>query len=183
MLNTTELGAYIDDRLTRSAFRLETLALYDVESNGSDFERFMAGETSPTPGRKQAWLERLSREAAAGIRNHRVHTLSRPLTDYLRFECEWGYVYNAAAGEEIGILDVTDRQAPSGLADHDFWLIDDEHAIRMYYDDQGRYVGAEPTPELLDAYRHARDVAVASAVPFVQWWREHVEEHQANVSA
>jgi len=27
--------------------------------------------------------------------NQRVHVLRTPLSDYLRFECEWGYAYNA----------------------------------------------------------------------------------------
>lgn len=183
MLSANELGRHIDDRLSQSAFRLELLDLYDVESNGDDFERFVAGEDSPTPGRKDPWLARLRHEAAAGIRNHRVHILSRPLTAYLRYECEWGYSLNVDAGEEIGILDTSKHPAPADLVDHDFWLIDDEHAIRMHYDAQGRFVGAEPAPDLLETYRHSRDVAVAAAMPFHTWWRRHPEEHRANVNA
>lgn len=183
MLNVTELGAHIDARLTRSAFRLELLDLYNVASDGGDFHRFVAGEDGPTPGRKQPWLDRLRREATAGIHNHRVHVLKRPLNDYLRFECQWGYLLNADAGEDIRILDVSERPAPPGLVDHDFWLIDDEHAIRMYYDDDGRFVGAEPVPELLEAYRQSRDAAIAAAEPFADWWRDHPEEHRANVNA
>lgn len=178
MLTAADLGNYIDSRLTRAAFRLEVLDQYDVDSDGDDYRRFLAGETAPTPERKGLWLERLRQDAAQGILNHRVHVLRRPLTDYLRYEAEWGYAYNAAAGEGIGILDTTDQPAPDVLVDHDFWLIDDQHAVRMHYSAHGEFVGAEPVPELLDAYRKARDAAVAAAEPFALWWANHPEEHR-----
>jgi hypothetical protein len=172
VLTAPDLGEYIDARLTRSAFRLELLDRYDVESDGADYERFLRGESTPTMDRKNPWLNRLRRERAAGIHNHRVHVLRTPLTDYLRYECEWGYAYNAAAGEDIRILDVTERSVPDGLVDHDFWLIDDEHGIRMHYDAGGRFIGAEPVADPAP-YRRARDVAVAVAEPFDNWWSRH----------
>jgi hypothetical protein len=183
MLSATDLGSYIDSRLTRSAFRLELLDQYDVDSDGDDFRRFVSGETAPTPERKRPWLQRLRQDAAQGILNHRVHVLRRPLTDYLRYEAEWGYAYNAAAGEDIGILDTTDQAPPDGLVDHDFWLIDDQYAIRMYYSDLGEFIGAEPAPDLLNTYRQARDVAIAAAEPFALWWANHPEEHRGTRAA
>lgn len=182
MLDAAELGAYIDTKLTRSAFRLELLDRYDVESDGDDFQRFMTGEPAPSAQRKQPWLDRLRREAAAGILNHRVHVLRRPLTDYLRYECEWGYLPNSAY-EDIGILDLTERSRPDGLVDHDFWLIDNEHPIRMHYDGGGRFLGAQPAPDLLDAYRTARDVATTLAEPFRKWWQRHPEEWREHHAA
>jgi hypothetical protein len=189
MLTATELGDYIDARLTRSAFRLELLDRYDVESDGVDFARYLRGEPEPTPERKQPWLDRLQREREAGILNHRVHVLRTPLTDYLRYECEWGYAPNAAAGEDIRILDLAERQLPActrlaHLVDHDFWLIDNRHAIRMHYDDDGRFLGAEPVPDSqLARYQHARDAAIAAAEPFNRWWARHPEEWRANRAA
>jgi hypothetical protein len=176
MLTASELGDYIDTRLTRSAFRLETLDRYDVGSDGDDFARYLRGEPRPTPERKQPWLARLRREREAGILNHRVHVLSTPLTDYLRYECEWGHLPNAEL-EDIRILDLAERPRPDGLVDHDFWLIDDRDAIRMHYDPGGRFLGAEPLDRgHVDRYRRARDAAVAAAEPFVTWWARHPEE-------
>jgi hypothetical protein len=37
MLDEKELGDYIDSRFTRVLFRLETLDLYDVASNGDEY--------------------------------------------------------------------------------------------------------------------------------------------------
>jgi hypothetical protein len=183
VLTAAELGAYIDTRLTRSAFRLETLDRYDVGSDGDDFARYLRGEPEPTPERKQPWLDRLRREAEAGILNHRVHVLSTPLTDYLRYECEWGYAHNAAAGEDIRIIDTSDQVRPDELVDHDFWLVDDRHAIRMYYDEAGHFLGADPLGDAdLHLYRRARDAAVATAEPFTAWWERHREEWRTSAA-
>lgn len=78
--------------------------MYEVASDGEDYRRYVRGEPGPDLARKGPWLERLRREAAAGIRNQRVHIMRSPLTDYLRYECEWGYVPNAAA-----LADLDDR--------------------------------------------------------------------------
>jgi hypothetical protein len=179
VLDAAELGRYIDERLTQSAFRLELLDSYEVEADGDDFARYLRGEPDPTVERKQPWLDRLRREREAGILNQRVHVLSTPLTDYLRYECEWGYGPNAAAGEDIRIVDLTERAAPSGLVDHDFWLIDDRYAIRMHYDAEGRFLGAEPIAEAqLPRYQRAREAAVAAGEPLAVWWARHPEEHR-----
>lgn len=183
MLTAAELGDYIDSRLTRSAFRLETLNRYDVGSDEDDFARYLRGEPGPTPRRKQPWLDRLRRERDAGIHNHRVHVLSTPLTDYLRYECEWGHAPNAEF-EDIRILDTAERPRPDGLVDHDFWLVDDRDVVRMHYDDAGRYLGAEPLdPDHAPRYRRARDVAVAAAEPFATWWARHPEERREHPTA
>jgi len=180
LLSIDELGEYIDSRLTRSAFRLELLDRYLVDSDGADLARYLAGKSQPTAGGKRPWLDRLRREHASGILNHRVHVLRTPLSDYLRYECEWAYAFNAAAGEDIRIIDLAEQVAPDGLGAHDFWLIDDQYAIRMCYDDDGRYVGAEPVDAIeLPHYRRVRDTAVAAGEPFTAWWSRHPEEWQA----
>lgn len=179
MLTGLELGEYIDRHLTRSAFRLEVLDRYDVASDGTDFERFLRGEPEPTWERKQPWLDHLRRERASGILRHRVHVLRTPLTDYLRYECEWGYALNSEAGEDIRILDLSERPLPDSLPDHDFWLIDDQFPIRMHYDKDGVFLGADPADNsALPGYRLARDRAVAAAEAFGAWWDRHREEHR-----
>jgi hypothetical protein len=183
MLTAAELGDYIDSRLTRSAFRLETLDNYDVGSDGEDFARYLRGEPGPTPERKRPWLDRLRREKQAGILNHRVHVLTTPLTDYLRYECEWGYQPNAEF-EDICILDLTERPRPEGLVEHDFWLIDDRDGIRMHYDPVGRFLGAEPVEtDQVRLYQRCRDVAATAAEPFGTWWARHPEEWQDHHAA
>ena len=184
MLDVTGLGEYVDAHFTRRAFRLETLAAYDVATDDNDVGRYLRGEPEPDPARKGPWLERLRSERREGKRRQRVHVVRSPLSDYLRYECEWGYLPNVAAGEDIWILDLAERPVPAGLVDHDFWLLDDEHVIRMHYDGQGRFVGAEILDDAqLPRYRRARDEAIEAAEPFLDYWQRRPEDHRANWSA
>lgn len=174
MLDERELGKYIDSRFTRTLFRLETRDLYDVHSNGNEFQRYVDGGRKPDPERKKPWMEHIRDEVSRGLHTYRVHVLRSPLNDYLRFECEWGYVYNARAGEHIRILDLAERGRPPGLVDEDFWLIDDRDVVRMHYDDLGQYVGADRAPDHdRDRYVAAREAAWSSGVDFADYWIAH----------
>lgn len=76
-------------------------------------------------------------------------------------------------GEEFFILDITD--GPNPLRDvPDFWFFDSESVAVMEYDDVGKYRGAEilPSNRTPEFVRH-RDVALAHAEPFTEWWAKH----------
>lgn len=174
MLDEQALGEHIDSRFTRNLFRLETLDLYDVSSNGDEYQRYVSGEVTPDPERKKPWMEHIRGEVARGLHTYRVHVVRSPLNDYLRFECEWDYVYNARAGEHIRILDLAESPRPTDLLDEDFWLIDDQEVLKMHYSDGGRFIGAEVAPdEVVQRYLAAKDAAWASAVDFSDYWKTH----------
>ncbi len=185
MLDAPRLGELIRSRFTRSAFRLETLDAYDVGDDGGDVARYLRGEPEPDPERKGAWLARLRAERAAGKMRQRVHVLRGPLSGYLRYECEWGYLPNVTAGEDVRILDLAERpRPPAADIDHDFWLLDDQVVARMHYDQSGRFAGAEILADAeLPRYRAARDAALEAAEPFTRYWRRHPEYHRANQAA
>lgn len=149
-----------------SAFRLETLPQYLVEQEAEDFRRFR--EEQPLPERtpeNNEWLRLIAETTAAGRRWQVVHVLSRPLTDYLRYELA-RYPDNVKAGQEVRIADRAWHPELDDL-DEDFWLLDDKLAVRMRYDDQGHFVGSETTedPTYLARCRQQRDLALAQSVP------------------
>jgi hypothetical protein len=182
LLNERELGELLDQAQT-DLFRLETLASYDVGSDGGDFARYVAGEPGPDPARKEPWLARLRADAERGLRNRRVHVLRSPVGDYLRYESEWGYLPNSGAGEDIRILDLAEVGAPHGLVAEDFWLMDNGTVVRMHYDDAGRFLGASVAPKWqLLRYRWAAGAAWHASVPFGDWWAAHPQYHRARVS-
>ncbi len=186
MLDLPALGAYLTKRHTRDLFRLETLAHYDAASDDEDYHRYLRGDHAPAAAGKAAWLERLRTDTAAGRRWRRVHVVTPPLTDYLRYECEWGYTYNVAEGEDVRILDLSTSPAGAELlgAVGDFFLVDDEHPVRMDYDETGRFRGAVPVdPALLATYQAMTAAAWTVAEPFSAWWTEHPEHHRAGHAA
>ncbi|WP_239028279.1 DUF6879 family protein [Pseudonocardia acidicola] len=179
-MTAAELRDFIKEHFTETAFRLEVLQQYEVASDGNDFGRYLRGEPAPTLERKGPWLQRLRNERARGLYRHRVRIVTAPVTDYTRFECEWGYAPNAEAGEDIRILDLAERDWPE-LAPgvhQDFWLLDNEHALSMHYGPTGEFLGATAEHNLLPAFRDARDLLWDTAEPFTEWWPRHIELHR-----
>ena len=181
LLDLPAIDAFIEERFTRSAFRLEVLDRYTVDSDQENVERYLAGDPAPSWADGDEWMEQLTRERAEGKRRYRVHVLGSPLTDYLRYECDWGYAYTSQAGEEIYILDLAETLRPGGLINEAFWLLDGEHVLVMRYDSEGRLLGGEPLAAA-DAprYRRCRDVALAQAQPFSRYWAEHPQFWREN---
>jgi len=176
-LSPAEFGAVFQS-FTASAFRLETLSEYRVEESAHKVELFLKGTPLP-PDHNDAWCQLVSAAQMAGKRMSRVHVIPRRLTPYLRYEIEWGYVFNAEAGEEILLL-AHDR--PSEIFDTwplpDFWLFDDgterRTCVRMHYDSTGQFQFGQlvADPSEFHTYRRARDVAVDHAVSLQQYLAE-----------
>jgi len=181
MIDLDELDALLDG--CRTLFRLETLDVYEVASDGSDYRRYLDGEPEPDWERKQPWLDELRAVRNAGDYRHRVHVLRTPLGPYLRYECEWGYAYNVQVGEDIRILDLSETPEPTGLVDHDFWLADNELVVLMHYDDAGQFLGGEALPATeTPRYVAARNAAWEAATPFEPWWAARPQYHRSTRS-
>ncbi|MER0241310.1 DUF6879 family protein [Streptomyces sp. HSW2009] len=168
MLAGEEFGRLFED-FERTAFRLETLDAYDVEEEREEIARFLAGADMGPEWADNPWVRSMTDK---GKQVARVHVLSSPLTDYLRYELS-AYPGNITAGESIGIIDRSEQTAPE-LPDHDFWLFDDRDVYRMHYTAAGAFIGGELLPpDALAAYQGHRDRAVAATVPFADYWERH----------
>ncbi|WP_219416429.1 DUF6879 family protein [Pseudonocardia nigra] len=184
MLDLPALARFLDGHHHHDLFRLETLDRYRSASDGDDLDRFLHGEPEPDRAGKQAWLDKLRTDAVAGRRRRRVHVVTPPLSDYLRYECEWGYADNSAAGEEIRILDLS--RAPDGadllLRVGDFYLADDLHVATVDYDPNGQFLAAAVVEQpLVAAYVELAETAWRLAEPFEGWWNTHPEFHRATL--
>ena len=177
MLTETELDE-LWDGLEREAFRLETLDSYSVPHEADVVRRYFAGEPYDETDFARGWADYVAGMTARGVTYHRVHVVHSPLSEYLRYECEWGYTRYTQRGERAYILDTAEVARPRDVPDYDFWLLDDMHVIRMHYDD-GAFTGAELLPAAaLEQHRRARDAAIAAATPFETWWAAHPQFHR-----
>lgn len=167
------------DRFSWSAWRYETLDRYDVASDDDGFQRYLDGR-DPDPGFGVAWRRWLGDRRAEGRRIYRTRVLYRKPSPYLRFEFEWGYTGNAAAGEQIRILDLTERPRPPAVIQAETWLMDLARVAVMAYTDSGAFSHAD-TAEGDDAtpYVRAAQQAWDAGEPFEQWWDRHPEYHRA----
>lgn len=167
-MNVDELTRLFDT-FEHSAFRLEQLQTYLVPQEADEFEAFKAGKPLPlaTPA-TSPWLAKIASDTAAGKRWYRVRIVDHPLTDYTRHELR-AYQSNAGAGEQINIVDRDTRPDLDRLRE-DFWLLDDRLVIRMRYDDEGHFLGADKAdPSTLDLYRRNRDLVLDVAVPLHEY--------------
>ncbi|WP_431868856.1 DUF6879 family protein [Nocardiopsis eucommiae] len=150
-----------------TAFRLETLQVYDVGYEEEAFRRFLAdGERISTASHRE-W----TRIVGSGRRFRRVHVVTEPLTDYLRFESVCAYRASVEAGEDVNILPVDEGSWPKDIPRFDYWLFDSERLVRMNYTTDGTML----TPELVTAPEEVvranavRDRALHVATPFPEY--------------
>ena len=151
-----------------SAFRLELRQVYTMPDEEEDLAAFAQGQLPP-PGYHYGWLDTVADAKRQGKTMRRVRIVTRPLSSYTKWEFVWGFAWNAKAGEDIRILDVTDGQGPE-LPDHDFWLFDDTTVVKLLYRPNGTQIGRElvEQPDLA-AYLAWRDAAWQASVPYTDY--------------
>jgi hypothetical protein len=148
--------------IRRSAFRLETLEAYAVEDEQADFELFLAGRPGPPPW--QDWLEQVSTQTRQGKTVARVRILAEPPTDYQRWML-WAQPWYAKAGEDMRYMSRSQATAIHLPLEVDWWLLDDEQLVLMYFTGTGEIAGKAliTEPAILARHREWRDLAVRHA--------------------
>ncbi|MET7574127.1 DUF6879 family protein [Streptomyces sp. NPDC005492] len=151
------------DSMEREAWRLETLPVYRVPQEVEAIRRFEAGE-AVTREATLPWCERIKGYVAGGRSVGRVHIVTQPLSDYLRFEFEY-YRHNVEAGEDARILDVTNRPNPlEGV--QDFWFFDRSRIVLMHYEPDGTQISRQVYEGDPEPFREYQRIALAESVPF-----------------
>jgi hypothetical protein len=150
------------------AWRLETLPQYLMPQESEELEAFRAGKRVDPNTYSSPYTENLKQIRREGKSKGRVHILTRPLSEYLRFEFARYYAPHVRAGEEIRILDVTERENPLPEV-RDFWMFDRSKVVLMHYEENGKQISRElyegdPAP-----FIEYQQIAVAESVPFLEY--------------
>jgi hypothetical protein len=133
-----------------------------------EFAAFRAGKRIDPRTVSNEYTDRLRRQVAEGRSQGRVHIVTRPLSPYLLFEFSQYYAPHALAGEEIRILDVSDRANPlEGV--QDFWIFDGTEVVLMNYDPDGRQLSREVHDGVAARFVEHQRIAVAESVPFEEY--------------
>ena len=151
------------------AFRLELLGEYNIPEEAEQFRRFLEGAPPPEIPPHEEWLQYVRARRSEHKQIARVRGFSYPLSSYLKFETEWGYVHSIRAGEEVGALPIEEHRdlLESVPVIKDFWLFDDEHAYFVEYDFLGRFLGASKIlDEFVDQYKMLAESLKRRALSF-----------------
>lgn len=184
-LTVADLSGFIGSRHRTDLLRVQTRDLYSVASDGEDFRRYVEGfRFEPSQARKD-WAAKLRADKAVGKVRRNVHVVREPLTRFLAFQFEVGYLYNAEAGQDIRILSVGAGAAAAHLMHvGDFTVVEHKDVVRNRYDEHGRFLGAvQASSDAAQVHAALAEVVWESAVPFVEWWAQHPQYHRAMQAA
>ncbi len=178
LLSIGELEA-VFGRFRSSVFRFEAQQVYAAPDEEPILGAFLAGRPRPPDPGKEEWAALVRAGRRGGRAFQRVHVVTEPLTDYLRFELTWGYAPNVAAGEDIRVVALAAGEPwPADLPRHDFWLFDAAELYTVHYHpDTGAWLGVEPTPSPGDVARACRwrDAAWHRGTPWGRYVGERPE--------
>ena len=163
-----------------TAYRLETLQSYAGSGEDEDLAAFAAGRPEPGSPEKDEWTAMIAANHRAGRIQQRVHVVTEPLTDYMRFELTWAYAPNVAAGEDIRIIPIPAGDWPFDIPHLDYWLFDSRDLYINRYTEDGTWLGAEPVedPDQIVSACYWRDAALYRAVPWRQYIATRPELHR-----
>lgn len=161
------LGLYLGIRW--QAVRWEGLQLYRVPWEDDQIAAWKRAAPPPRSREIEASLETIQRIAGSGRRIVRVRGVRQPLSEYTRYEFEVAYPTNAAAGEQISVVDLDEH--PEFDAVCDFVIFDDDDVVRYRYDEAGHLSGYDFTdlPQDLTECRDVRQRLLAAAVPLSEF--------------
>ena len=175
VISFEQLVQDFDGLFRHRVFRLETLDWYDAPNEREPYRRFLAGEPVD-PAWREPWKRLVRDVRASGRTMERVHIVSEPVSDYIRFELLHGYPANVDAGEDVRILGWDKAYALGvNVRNWDYWLFDDDRAAALDYGDDGSVVRVEMIDRrrLIQSYCTLRDVALKGATPLAKYVAEH----------
>ncbi|MFD6421663.1 DUF6879 family protein [Streptomyces sp. NPDC060198] len=156
------------ERFQREAWRLETLPQYLMPQEAEEFAAFSSGLRIDPRTVSNEYTDRLRRQVVEGRSQGRVHIVTRPLSEYVRFEFSQYYLPHSLAGEHIRILDVTDRENPL-VGAQDFWIFDRAEVVLMNYHPDGRQISRTVHEGDIAPFVEFRRIAIEESVPFEEY--------------
>lgn len=162
-----------DSLFRRRLHRLETLDDYCAANERGPYARFLAGEPDDLAWRGP-WKQYVREVRESGRTMSRVHIVSEPPTDYIRFELLRAYPANVEAGEDVRILG-RQKAHDEWLGFYDYWLFDDELGAILVYDASGSVVRVEMTRDAptLEWMCSERDDMLGLSSPLAEYVAAH----------
>ncbi|WP_329570665.1 DUF6879 family protein [Kitasatospora sp. NBC_01266] len=149
------------------AWRLETLPAYRVSQEVDELRAFRAGERIDPHTHSNEYTDDLKRVRREGKVKGRVHIVMRPLSEYLRYEFMY-YLPHVWAGEDVRIMDVTDRPNPlAGVTD--YWMFDQREVVLMNYLPDGTQIDRTVFEGDVSPFIEYQRIAIAESVPFEEY--------------
>lgn len=159
------------DAYERDAWRFEAQPTYTMPKETENIARFLRDEPKPADHNAR-WHERVHAYVNSGRTIGRVRVVRQPLTEYQRYQFAWGIPGNIASGEDIRILDVTQRDYGLPLSGTDWWMFDETRVVHLNFRPDGTQISREMFDGDISPYLDWKRTALAHAVPFSEYLKE-----------
>jgi hypothetical protein len=176
-LAPADLAEFAAQHFTRDLLRIELRQNYGNPADQSDLHRYLRGE----PLTQTPWLDPIQAAIQAGKHWRVLHAVTQPLTSYVRYECEWGYLPGSRISQQIKIAPL----APALSRVSDLLILDEEHVLRYEYDEHDEFLGAVLVDHSSDqaAYLELARLLWDQAEDFTTWWQSHSQYHRTTRAA
>lgn len=153
-------------------FRLELLDRYLIDGEKESIAYWKAhGRPQKDPLLKE-WNELLERVMNQGAITQRVHVVSLPLSDYIKYEIA---AYKITK-EDVGLISRSDYvNIKKPFEPKDFWLIDGRHLFLVNYDKDGRWRSFEHIKDRqeVDRYDELRRLLLSRSTPIKKFLEQN----------
>lgn len=129
-------------KFKRSAKRLEILQEYHMDGDEWDtFQKYRNGYPTPIFNELDEWNNQIKEWSKQGKTVERIRVIDSPLTDYLKYQIDLGYLPSALCGQSVRFVSkkVFDAVNKYNIK-NDIWIFDDKHAFEMIYDKNGVFI-------------------------------------------
>jgi hypothetical protein len=153
------------ENFKESAFRLERRPNYNMPEEAEMLAAFKRGERVQLP-EDHPWPPLVKRQCSTGKIMQRARGVSKPPTEYERFELSL-YPHSVEAGEQIHVYE-RGSIPEIFLYELDFWLFDNHTVYILNYDTEGHFLGTEQAYDVV-TYRRIRDLALERSIPLADF--------------
>jgi hypothetical protein len=153
------------ENFKESAFRLERRPSYNMPEEAEMLAAFNRGERVQLP-EDHPWPPLVKRQCSTGKIMQRARVVSKPPTEYERFELSL-YPHSVEAGEQIHVYE-RGSIPEIFLYELDFWLFDNHTVYILNYDAEGHFLGTEQAYDVV-TYRRIRDLALERSIPLADF--------------
>lgn len=129
------------DKFQKSAKRLELLQEYNIDGQEKEtFMNFINGQVVKPYGQLIEWNSLVKAWTSSGKTVERVRVIASPLSIYLKFEIELGYLPSSLSGQNVYFIDKKNYENLNlNKINKDFWIFDDKYVFIMEYDENGKF--------------------------------------------
>lgn len=163
---TADVARHMLATFKRTAWRWEARPAYYEAEEQEHLALYLAGRPVEPPDMDwyRPWLDGMTRMRADGRTLSRVIVLDEPPTGYQQWR-RWASRWAIEAGEQITWIRRSRATELALPASHDFWLLDSERVIALWFAPTGEISRREliTDPESVNAYLTWQHLAVSAA--------------------